>query len=102
MALIRWEPLREMDSLQREMNRLFDSLTPATDRGSNGVAFVPAAELNETPEAIHLKLEIPGMEAKDLDVQVTAEAVAISGERRHETKSIVPIVNPRAVKLPRR
>jgi hypothetical protein len=41
MALIRWEPLREMDSLQREMNRLFDSLTPATDRASNGVAFVP-------------------------------------------------------------
>lgn len=87
MALIRWEPLREMDSLQREMNRLFDSLTPATDRASNGVAFVPPAELDETPEAIHLKLEIPGMEAKDLDVQVTAEAVAISGERRQETKS---------------
>ncbi|WP_366035315.1 MULTISPECIES: hypothetical protein [unclassified Microcoleus] len=47
MALIRWEPLREMDSLQREMNRLFDSLTPATDRASNGVAFVPAAELDD-------------------------------------------------------
>ncbi|MEG5065608.1 Hsp20/alpha crystallin family protein [Microcoleus sp. B3-A4] len=87
MALIRWEPLREMDSLQREMNRLFDSLTPATDRASNGVSFLPPAELDETPEAIHLKLEVPGMEAKDLDVQVTAEAVAISGERRQETKS---------------
>jgi HSP20 family protein len=87
MALIRWEPLREMDSLQREMNRLFDSLTPHSDRTSNGVAFVPAAEIDETPEAIHLKLEIPGMEAKDLDVQVTAEAVSISGERRSETKT---------------
>ena len=87
MTLIRWEPLREMNSLQREMNRLFDSLTPEVDRGSNGVAFVPAAEIDETPDAIHLKLEIPGMEAKDLDVQVTAEAVAISGERRSETKT---------------
>src|SRR4028118_164324 len=87
MALIRWEPLREMDSLQREMNRLFDSLTPATDRASNGVAFVPAAELDETPEAIHLKLEVPGMEPKDLDVQVTAEAIAISGDRKSETKT---------------
>ena len=74
-------------SLQREMNRLCDSLSPANERGSNGVAFVPAAELDETPEAIHLKLEVPGMEAKDLDVQVTAEAVAISGERRYESKS---------------
>lgn len=87
MTLIRWEPLREMNSLQREMNRLFDSLTPEVDRASNGVAFVPAAEIDETPDAIHLKLEIPGMEAKDLDVQVTAEAVAISGERRSETKT---------------
>jgi HSP20 family protein len=68
MTLIRWEPLREMDSLQREMNRLFDSLTPTADRASNGVAFVPAAELNDTPEAIHLKLEILEMEAKHLDV----------------------------------
>jgi HSP20 family protein len=87
MTLIRWEPLREMDSLQREMNRLFDSLTPATDRADRGVAFVPAAEMEETADAINLKLEIPGLEAKDLDVQVTAEAVAISGERRSETKS---------------
>jgi HSP20 family protein len=93
MALVRWEPFREFEmepfrefgSLQREMNRLFDSLTTRT--GNGGMAFVPAAELKETPEAIHLKLEIPGMEAKDLDVQVTAEAVAISGERKSETKT---------------
>ncbi|MDQ2097267.1 MAG: Hsp20/alpha crystallin family protein [Tychonema bourrellyi B0820] len=87
MTLIRWEPLREMDSLQREMNRLFDSLTPTVDRTSNAVAFVPLAEMHETPDAIHLKLEIPGMESEDLDVQVTAEAVAISGERRSETQA---------------
>jgi HSP20 family protein len=88
MALIRWEPFREVDSLQREMNRLFDSLSPSTTSKENiGVAFIPPAELHETPEAIHLKLEIPGMEAKDLDVQVTAEAVSISGERKSETKT---------------
>jgi HSP20 family protein len=49
---------------------------------------VPAAELTETDDAVHLKLEVPGMEAKDLDVQVMADRVAISGERRSETKSI--------------
>jgi|ERR671933_845359 HSP20 family protein len=88
MALIRWEPFREVDSLQREMNRLFDSLSPSTTSKENiGVAFIPPAELHETPEAIQLKLEIPGMEAKDLDVQVTAEAVSISGERKSETKT---------------
>jgi HSP20 family protein len=49
---------------------------------------VPAAELTETDDAVHLKLEVPGMEAKDLDVQVMVDRVAIAGERKSETKSI--------------
>lgn len=88
MAIIRWEPLREINSLQREMNRLFDDMTRTTANGENvGFAFIPPAEMQETPEAIYLKLEVPGMEASDLDVQVTAEAVSISGERKEEMKS---------------
>jgi HSP20 family protein len=87
MALMRWEPLREIDTLQRQMNRLFDSLT-TTDGGENAsFSFVPAAEMQETEDSLHLRLEIPGMEAKDLDVQVTAEAVSINGERKSETKT---------------
>lgn len=88
MPLIRWEPFREVDTLQRQMNRLFDSLTHLSSDGENlGMSFIPPAEIHETPEAIHLKLEVPGMEAKDLDVQVTAESVVISGERKEETKT---------------
>ena len=87
MALIRWEPFREVDSLQREMNRLFESLSP-TDRDSNNLSsFVPAAELEENGDEVLLKVEVPGLKAEDLDVQVTAEAVAISGERKLETKT---------------
>jgi HSP20 family protein len=43
--------------------------------------------MEETQEAIHLKLEVPGIEAKDLDVQVTQNAVSISVERKEETKT---------------
>ncbi|MGF1480766.1 MAG: Hsp20/alpha crystallin family protein [Cyanophyceae cyanobacterium] len=86
MALIRWEPFQEMTRLQRDMNRLFDGLS-STNTEELGAAFVPAAEMEETPEAIHLKLEVPGMDAKDLDIQVSAEAIAISGERKEETKT---------------
>lgn len=43
--------------------------------------------MHETSDAIHLKLEIPGLEASDIDVQVSAEAVSISGERKEETKT---------------
>lgn len=86
MSLIRWQPFSEIDSLQREMNSLFDSLVPtSSDRLSAN--FIPAAEMEETPEAIMLKLEIPGMDASDIDIQVSAESIAISGERKSETKT---------------
>ena len=87
MALIRWEPFREVESLQREMNRLFDSLTPSHEETVTGTVFMPAAEMQETPEAVQLRLEIPGLEAKDIDVQVTPEAVAVSGERQSEVRT---------------
>jgi HSP20 family protein len=85
MSLIRWEPFREIDSLQREMNRLFDTMVPTT--GKELGTFIPPAELHETPEAFQLKLEVPGMEAKDLDIEVTADRVSISGERKSETET---------------
>ena len=87
MALIRWQPFQEIDTLQREMNRLFDDVLAPTNRRDNGFAFVPAAELKETPEALHLKLEVPGLDAKDLNIEVTADSVSISGERQSEVKS---------------
>jgi len=89
MALVRWEPFREIESLQRQMNRLFEALTPTTfgDGEKFGIAHVPAAEMTETPDAILLKLEVPGLEAKDIDIEVTADSISISGERKSETKT---------------
>ena len=86
MALIRLEPFHEMDSLQREMNRLFDSLSP-TIKSENGKTYMPPAEITETAEAILLKLEIPGMEAKDIDIQATADSVSVSGERKSVSRT---------------
>ncbi|HIK54622.1 MAG TPA: Hsp20/alpha crystallin family protein [Synechococcales cyanobacterium M55_K2018_004] len=87
MALVRWEPFREIETLQRQMNRLFDEMMPTVREPGDGITFVPPAEMEDTPDAIHLKLEIPGMDAKDLDIQVSAESVSITGERKSETKT---------------
>lgn len=87
MALVRWNPWREIATLQQQMNQLFDeTLVPATG-SERGFVRVPAAEIEETQEAVHLKVELPGIEAKDLDIQVTQNAVSISGERKEETKT---------------
>ena len=88
MTLIRYNPWQEMNSLQRQLNRLFDDALTNDNWGDfSNLSKVPAAELTETDDALHLKLEVPGISAKDLDIQVMVDRVAISGERKSETKS---------------
>ncbi|MBG1240816.1 Hsp20/alpha crystallin family protein [Nostoc sp. NZL] len=92
MALIRWEPFREMEILRRQMDQLFSDIT-AAERSSSDIsasprtAWVPAVELSDNGSEFLLRVEIPGVEAKDLDVQVTQDAVSITGEHRYEKHS---------------
>lgn len=86
MTLIRYQPFREFDALQKEMNRLFDSLIPANEANS-AYAFIPSAEMEEAGDAVHLRLELPGIDPKELDIQVTTNSVSITGERRSENKT---------------
>jgi len=74
-----------MDTLQRRMNRLFERIIPTDGGERGGLTFIPSAELEETDDAFKLRLELPGLEAKDVNVEVTPEAVSITGERKSET-----------------
>lgn len=85
MALIRWQPFQEMETLRRQMDRMFDEMA-GLNPGYQEI-WKPAIELKNTDDAIILRAEIPGIEGKDLDVRVTREAVAISGEHRYERKT---------------
>jgi HSP20 family protein len=87
MTLVRWAPFPEIETLHTEMNRLFDNFTLPNRKEYDSLAFMPAAEIKETTDAIHLKLELPGLDAKDLDIQVTAKSVSISGERKSQTET---------------
>lgn len=85
MALIRYSPWKEIETLERNLNQLLGDFVPTSLKDLNTVARVPAAEMTETEDTIVLKLEIPGMEAKDLDIQVTEDSVSITGERKSQT-----------------
>ena len=88
MAVVRYNPWQEMNSLQRQLDRLFDDVLTSDNWDNFGnLSKIPAAELTEKDDALHLKLEVPGMEAKDLDIQVMADRVAIAGERKSKTSS---------------
>lgn len=84
MVLIRWQPMPEMEALRRQMDRVYDEMTQVKQEAQ--VNWRPAVELQDTEENIILRAQIPGVEAKDLDINVAKAAVAIAGERRYENK----------------
>jgi HSP20 family protein len=83
----RWEPFRELENLRREMDDLFERMAPYGNGEQLGINFMPTVEMEDNTDTITLKLEIPGMEAKDLNVQVSETAVSVSGERKSESKT---------------
>lgn len=85
MALIRWQPFQEIETLRRQMDQVFEEL--AGNNQQLETFWRPAVELKDTEDNLILRAEIPGVEGKDLDVQVTREAVAIRGEYRREQQA---------------
>ena len=80
MTLIRWQSNSDMETLRRQMDRIFGEMRNV--HTETQATWQPAIELQDTEENIILRSLLPGIEAKDLDIQVTSEAVAISGEHR--------------------
>lgn len=92
MSLIHWEPLKELNTLRQQMNRLFDEIMhPEQTQGifpkMENLTWSPAIEVKETDRDIILKIQVPGIDAKDLDIQVSENAVAIAGEYEEEKTS---------------
>jgi HSP20 family protein len=86
MALIRWEPVRELGTIQSEMNRLFNSFfdTPTPARGATFRRWVPAMDLVETDSAFVLKADLPGLNEADVNVELKDNVLTVSGERKSE------------------
>ncbi|QHG14988.1 Hsp20/alpha crystallin family protein [Nostoc sp. ATCC 53789] len=85
--LFRYNSAQDFNTLESYINGLLGDTKVPSAQFEKGSVKVPAAELQETDDAIYLKLELPGLEAKDLDIQVTEDTVHISGERKSETKT---------------
>jgi len=84
-VLTRWEPFRELNTLQSRLNRLFEEQTRGgSEESLTAGAFVPAVDVYEDEHSIQLKLEVPGIEEKDLDIKVENNTLTVSGERKFE------------------
>ena len=83
MAITRWDPFREVVALQNRMNSLFREFNE-NDNPLSTASFVPAVDIYEDPKKVVLKLEVPGMEEKDLDIRVENNTLTVKGERKFE------------------
>src|SRR4051794_5588258 len=92
MALVRWDPARELDTLQSDVNRLFDGFfgrrEPSAANGYGQRRWIPAMDLVETEDTFVLRADLPGLERDDVDIEVKDGVLTIAGERKaeHEDK----------------
>lgn len=84
-AVDRWEPFRNLDDIQGEMNRLFDSFfgPPATAAAGERI-WAPLADMRETKDDLLVTFELPGVNEKDVSVSMNGDVLTVRGERKIE------------------
>jgi HSP20 family protein len=89
MTIVRWEPLRELGSLQNEMNRLFDTVFDAPAPGNGGTLrrWMPPMDLVEAGDHFVLRADLPGMREEDVKIELEDGTLTVSGERKAEHES---------------
>jgi HSP20 family protein len=84
----RFDPFSELDRLHQELDRMFSSSFRPFMRGERGSADLanPAVNVKETDKEVMLEAQLPGMTAKDTQINVTENSITLRGERKSETE----------------
>jgi HSP20 family protein len=84
-VITRWEPFREFSTLQDRLNRLFQqSVSEGRDESLTTSSFAPAVDVYEDDHQVTLKIEVPGIDEKDIDVRLENNTLTVHGERKLE------------------
>lgn len=90
MAIVRWEPFRDMMTLQERMNRLFDEgfgRFRMPDESLDSGVWSPAVDIYETEQDIVVKAELPEVHQKDIEVRLENNTLTLKGERKFERET---------------
>src|SRR5258708_11116038 len=83
MVISRWDPFRELASLQNRVNGIFQDYSRNQEELST-TSFVPAVDVYEDEHKVTLKLEVPGVNQDDVDIRVENNTLTVRGERKFE------------------
>lgn len=92
MAVMRWRPFnqgfepwvgaRELGDMQSEVNRLLETVFGRTAQGgAQERAWIPAADMHETKDELVIRVDLPGMSEKDVQVSITGDLLSLKGQR---------------------
>ncbi len=89
MAIIRWDPFRDMVTLRDRMNRLFEEAFAG--RGEKGEmvsgSWYPSVDIHEKEKELVLTAELPGVDEKDIDIEIEGNTLTIKGEKEMEKET---------------
>ena len=89
MAVIRWDPFRDLNTLQDRMNRLFEEANRGgrADEPTATTSWSPSVDVFETEESIVVKAEVPGVDPKEIELSLENNVLTLKGDRRFEKET---------------
>ena len=89
MSIVPWKPIDELTTLRSEMDNLWDRFFPEKPFHERFTTYewLPSIDLTETKDKLVVKAELPGLEAKDVDLTITDDILTIRGEKKEETET---------------
>jgi HSP20 family protein len=87
MAIVRWEPFRELAALQSEMSRWMNQATPGSGGNGQSSSWLPAVDVWETDDELMLSFDLPGIPEDKISVELDDNVLTVSGERERAQES---------------
>lgn len=89
MAIIRWDPFRDLVTLREKMNRLFEDAVTARGEEKDMISstWAPSVDIYETENALILTAEVPGVDENDIEIKIEDNTLSLKGERKFEKES---------------
>jgi HSP20 family protein len=89
MAIIRWDPFRDMVTLRDKMNRLFEDAYAhrGEEKEITASAWAPSVDIYESENELILTAEVPGIDEKDVEIKIEDNTLTLKGERKFEKET---------------
>ena len=84
MAIVRWNPARDFNRMERELRRMFRDFEQGSEEPSSVAVWTPPVDIYETDNEVVVRADLPGIDQRDLDIRLENNVLTLKGERKME------------------